>query len=67
MELVVKYDRTGHSYIEVNCEDISGRLYLENLQRMPNSRALEKCIFNKTMPFIPQEFESMCGKKANKA
>ena len=29
-ELEVKLDKAGQSYIEVNCGDISGGLYLEN-------------------------------------
>ena len=63
----MKQDKTGRSYIEVNCGDISGRLYLENLKRMPNSRALEKCILSNNTLYTPQEFESLGGKKTNKA
>ena len=66
-ELEVKLDKAGQSYIEVNCGDISGGLYLEKLKRMPNGRALEKCILSNSSLYTPQEFESMGGKKANKA
>ena len=66
-ELEVKLDKAGQSYIEVNCGDISGGLYLEKLKRTPNSRALEKCILSNSSLYTPQEFESMDGKKANKA
>ena len=66
-ELEVKLDKAGQSYIEDNCGDISGGLYLEKLKRMPNSRVLEKCILSNSSLYTPQELESMGGKKANKA
>jgi len=67
VEIEVMQDKTGQSYIEVTCGDVSGGLYLEKLKRVPHGRALEKCIWCNNGLYTPQEFESMGGKKASKA
>ena len=67
VELEVMQDKTGQSYIEVTCGDVSGGLYLEKLKWVLHGRALGKCILCNNGMYTPQEFESMGGKKASKA
>ena len=56
-----------HGYVEVVCGDVVGELYLEKLRRVPNGKALEKCICSNNVWYTSQEFESKGGKKSNKA
>ena len=59
MELEVMQDKTGQSYIEVTCGDVSDGLYLEKLKQVPHGKALEKCILCNNGLYTPKEFESM--------
>ena len=63
-ELDVLQDQGGQNYIEVTCGDATGELFLEKLRRMPNGKALEKCILCNNLLYTPQEFENLGGKKA---
>ena len=58
MELDVIQDNGGRNYIAVTCGDI---LYLECPKRMPNSRALEKCVlYNDTFYMTRQLRGNVC-------
>ena len=48
-ELDVLQDQGGQNYIEVTCGDATGGLFLEKLRRMPNRKALEKCILSNNL------------------
>ena len=62
----IKQDKNGLNYIEVSCGELTDALYLEKLRQL-GSKGHEKCILYEETMLIPQEFETMGGKKANKA
>ena len=62
-----KVDENGLSFIEVSRGDISGGLYLENLRKLNAGKGMEKCILHNGKMITPQEFETIGGRRANKA
>ena len=63
-DLEVKTDRNGESYLEINCGEAHGWLYLEMLGRVKGAKTLEKCILHEGNVISPQEFEQRGGKRA---
>ena len=60
-------DEDGLSFIEISCGDVFGELYLENLRKVNIGKGMEKCILHNGKMITPHDFETVGGKRANKA
>ena len=61
---LVDIDEDSRSFTDICCDDISGMLYLEKLQKQTGGKDLEKYILFKGTMITPQEFKILGENKA---